>query len=126
MPVDSQAFIDQYKGQDIDGKPECLAVSTTAAKDTVEQDLTSIRILAIVEQVRDGSSIRVRLLLDDDSHQFINLVSSTGRAHRGVKAESTIFCQALAGVKSPKAMSGRDGETNAPSEEWGEEVCHID
>lgn len=33
--------------------------------------------LAIVEQVRDGSSIRVRLLLEDDSHQFINLVSST-------------------------------------------------
>ncbi|KAJ9122184.1 hypothetical protein QFC24_004414 [Naganishia onofrii] len=75
MPTDSQAFIDQYKGKEID---------------------------AIVEQVRDGSSIRVRLLLDDGSHQYINL--------------------ALAGVKSPKAMSGRDGEANAPSEEWGEEA----
>jgi hypothetical protein len=30
---------------------------------------------AIVEQVRDGSSIRVRLLLEDGSHQFVNLVS---------------------------------------------------
>ncbi|KAJ9108141.1 hypothetical protein QFC19_002609 [Naganishia cerealis] len=75
MPTDSQAFIDQYKGKEVD---------------------------AIVEQVRDGSSIRVRLLLDDGSHQYINL--------------------ALAGIKSPKAMSGRDGEANAPSEEWGEEA----
>lgn len=31
---------------------------------------------AIVEQVRDGSNIRVRLLLEDGSHQFINLVSA--------------------------------------------------
>lgn len=75
MPVDSQAFIDAHRGQLID---------------------------AICEQVRDGSSIRVRLTLDDGSHQFINL--------------------ALAGVKSPKAGSGRDGESAAPSEEWGEEA----
>jgi hypothetical protein len=34
-----------------------------------------IRPTAIVEQVRDGSSIRVRLLLEDGSHQFVNLVS---------------------------------------------------
>lgn len=32
--------------------------------------------IAIVEQVRDGSSIRVRLLLEDGSHQFINLVNT--------------------------------------------------
>jgi hypothetical protein len=36
-----------------------------------------IRPTAIVEQVRDGSSIRVRLLLEDGSHQFVNLVSLT-------------------------------------------------
>lgn len=75
MPADSQAFLNEYKGQELD---------------------------AIVEQVRDGSSIRVRLLLEDGSHQFVNL--------------------ALAGVKSPKAFSGRDGESNGTSEEWGEEA----
>lgn len=75
MPADSQAFLNDYKGQELD---------------------------AIVEQVRDGSSIRVRLLLDDGSHQFVNL--------------------ALAGVKSPKALSGRDGEQNGNSEEFGEEA----
>jgi hypothetical protein len=31
--------------------------------------------LAIVEQVRDGTQLRVRLLLDDQQHQFVNLVS---------------------------------------------------
>ena len=31
--------------------------------------------LAIVEQVRDGTQLRVRLLLDDQHHQFVNLVS---------------------------------------------------
>jgi staphylococcal nuclease domain-containing protein 1 len=35
--------------------------------------------LAIVEQVRDGTQIRVRLLLDDHTHQFINLVRTAVR-----------------------------------------------
>jgi staphylococcal nuclease domain-containing protein 1 len=34
-----------------------------------------LTIAAIVEQVRDGTQLRVRLLLDDHTHQFINLVS---------------------------------------------------
>lgn len=59
-----------------------------------------------MEQVRDGSAIRVRLLLENGQHQFINL--------------------ALAGVKSPRAMSGRDGESATASEEWGEEVRRRD
>lgn len=48
MPADAQAFLSEYKGKEID---------------------------AIVEQVRDGTQLRVRLLLDKDNHQFINLVS---------------------------------------------------
>lgn len=56
---------------------------------------------AIVEQVRDGTQLRVRLLLDDNSHQFINLV--------------------VAGAKSPRAGFQRDGETTG-AEPWGEEA----
>ncbi len=54
--------------------------------------------LALVESVRDGSTVRVRLMLPNDVHQIINL--------------------SLAGVRSPKA-SGREGEITEP---WGEEV----
>lgn len=48
MPADAHAFIAEHKGEEID---------------------------AIVEQVRDGTQLRVRLLLGKDHHQFINLVS---------------------------------------------------
>lgn len=70
MPVDSQGFIDQYKGRDIDGPWFFLVCPGAAGAWLTSADIS----LAIVEQVRDGSSIRVRLLLEDGSHQFINLV----------------------------------------------------
>ncbi|KAG9094261.1 hypothetical protein FRC07_011333, partial [Ceratobasidium sp. 392] len=52
----------------------------------------------IVEQVRDGSTLRVRLFMPEDQHQFANI--------------------SLAGVRCPRA-GGRDGEA---AEEWGEEA----
>ncbi|KAF5393303.1 hypothetical protein D9757_000664 [Collybiopsis confluens] len=74
MPIDSQAFLSEYKGKSLD---------------------------AIVEQVRDGSTLRVRLLLPEGDHQLINI--------------------ALAGVRAARA-STKQGE---PSEAWGEEVCNV-
>ncbi|KAF9263252.1 hypothetical protein L218DRAFT_959268 [Marasmius fiardii PR-910] len=71
MPVDSQAFLTEWKGKTID---------------------------AIVEQVRDGSTLRVRLLLPEGDHQMANI--------------------ALAGVRSARASS-KQGETAEP---WGEEA----
>ncbi|KAG7098664.1 hypothetical protein E1B28_000580 [Marasmius oreades] len=71
MPVDSQAFLTEWKGKTID---------------------------AIVEQVRDGSTLRVRLLLPEGDQQMVNI--------------------ALAGVRSAKASS-KQGETAEP---WGEEA----
>ncbi|KAF8678179.1 Tudor domain [Rhizoctonia solani] len=56
---------------------------------------------AIVEQVRDGSTLRVRLLMPEDQHQFANI--------------------SLAGVRCPRA-GGRDGET---AEEFGEEAKYF-
>lgn len=57
---------------------------------------------AIVEQVKDGSTLRLRLLLPDDQHQFINI--------------------ALAGVRAARASS-KQGEASEP---WGEEVgCEL-
>lgn len=53
---------------------------------------------AIVEQVRDGTTLRVRLLMPDAEHQIINI--------------------ALAGVRSARA-STKQGESSEP---WGEEV----
>lgn len=55
----------------------------------------------IVENVRDGSTVRVRLFLSDSEHQFVNV--------------------AMAGVRSPRAAT-KQGE---PSEQWGEEVNRI-
>lgn len=54
--------------------------------------------LAIVEAVRDGTTFRVRLMMPEGEHQFVNV--------------------ALAGVRSARAAS-KQGE---PSEQWGEEV----
>lgn len=79
MPEDSQGFITEWKGKSIDG---------------------------VVEQVKDGSTLRIRLLLPDGDHQFVNVT--------------------LAGVRSPRVASKPD-ET---SELYGEEVsrsqdyCH--
>jgi staphylococcal nuclease domain-containing protein 1 len=56
------------------------------------------RSIAIVEQVRDGSNLRVRLLLPGGDQQFANI--------------------AIAGVRCPRSSS-KQGEG---SEKWGEEV----
>ncbi|KAF9451944.1 hypothetical protein P691DRAFT_756827 [Macrolepiota fuliginosa MF-IS2] len=74
MPEDSQAFLAEWKGKSID---------------------------AIVEQVRDGSNLRVRLLLPNEDHQLANIT--------------------LAGVRSPRASS-KQGETG---EQWGEEAKYF-
>ncbi|KAI0365623.1 transcription factor [Pilatotrama ljubarskyi] len=71
MPTDSQGFITEWKGRPIDG---------------------------LVEQVKDGSTLRIRLLMPDGEHQFVNI--------------------ALAGVRCPRVAS-KPGET---SEQWGEEA----
>ncbi|GLB37511.1 putative tudor domain containing protein [Lyophyllum shimeji] len=71
MPEDSLAFVNEWKGKSLD---------------------------AIVEQVRDGTTLRVRLLMPDGEHQIVNI--------------------ALAGVRSPRT-STKQGE---PSEPWGEEA----
>lgn len=71
MPVDSQAFVSEWKGKPIDG---------------------------IVEQVRDGTTLRIRLLMPDGDHQMVNI--------------------ALAGVKGGRVAS-KPGET---SEQYAEEA----
>ena len=53
---------------------------------------------ALVEAVKDGSTLRVRLLMPEGEHQFINL--------------------ALAGVRAPRAAA-KQGEQSEP---FGEEV----
>ena len=55
--------------------------------------------LAIVESVRDATTLRVRLFMPDGEHQFVNIT--------------------LAGARSPRAAS-RQGETSEP---FGDEVC---
>ncbi len=54
--------------------------------------------LAIVESVRDGTTLRVRLFMPDDEHQFVNIT--------------------LAGARSPRSAS-KQGETSEP---LGDEV----
>ena len=49
--------------------------------------------LAIVESVRDGTTLRVRLFMPDGEHQFVNI--------------------SLAGARSPRAAS-KQGETSEP------------
>ncbi|KAF8893956.1 hypothetical protein BD779DRAFT_1504456 [Infundibulicybe gibba] len=71
MPEDSHAFVTEWKGKSID---------------------------AIVEQVRDGSTVRVRLLMPEGEHRIVNI--------------------ALAGIRCARA-SMKQGE---PSEPWGEEA----
>lgn len=75
MPENSHAFLIEYKGKPVD---------------------------AIVEQVRDGSLLRVRLLLSSNRHQLINL-------H-------------LAGIKTPR-VSGGGGPNSVDTggEAFGEE-----
>ncbi|EPQ57603.1 hypothetical protein GLOTRDRAFT_99467 [Gloeophyllum trabeum ATCC 11539] len=75
MPTDSQGFISEWKGKSIDG---------------------------IVEQVKDGSTLRIRLLMPDGDHQFVNI--------------------ALAGVRCPRSSTSKQGET---AEQWGEEAKYF-
>ncbi|KZT08461.1 transcription factor [Laetiporus sulphureus 93-53] len=74
MPTDSQAFITEWKGRQLD---------------------------AIVEQVKDGSTLRVRLLMPEGEHQFVNI--------------------ALAGVRCARVAS-KPGEQSEP---WGEEAKYF-
>ncbi|KAH9832295.1 transcription factor [Rhodofomes roseus] len=71
MPTDSQGFISEWKGQPLE---------------------------AIVEQVKDGSTVRVRLLMPEGDHQFANI--------------------AMAGVRCARVAS-KPGETSEP---WGEQA----
>ena len=57
--------------------------------------------VAVVEHVRDGSTVRVRLFLSETEHQFVTV--------------------AMAGVRTPR-LSTKQGE---PSEQWAEEVTRI-
>jgi len=52
--------------------------------------------LGIVEQVRDGSTVRVRLLLSDELHQIVTV--------------------SLAGVRCPR-IGGKEGEQSEPCAE---------
>ncbi|OAX42282.1 hypothetical protein K503DRAFT_797296 [Rhizopogon vinicolor AM-OR11-026] len=71
MPAESQAFVSEWKGKSLD---------------------------ALVEQVRDGSTLRLRLFMPDGEHQMVNI--------------------ALAGVRCARTSS-KQGE---PSEPWAEEA----
>ncbi|KAG0706093.1 hypothetical protein DFH29DRAFT_903564 [Suillus ampliporus] len=71
MPTDSQAFVSEWKGKSLD---------------------------ALVEQVRDGSTLRVRLFMPDGEHQMVNI--------------------ALAGVRCARTSS-KQGELSEP---WAEEA----
>ncbi len=76
MPEDSIAFLNEWKGQPIDG---------------------------IVEQVRDGTMLRVRLLLGVRNHRVVNL--------------------SLAGVKAPRYNGAGPGSTDSShAEPFGEEA----
>ncbi|KAG8899320.1 hypothetical protein FRB99_006782 [Tulasnella sp. 403] len=77
MPNDSQGFITQWKSKSING---------------------------IVENVRDGSNLRVRLILSPAEHQFVNL--------------------SLAGVKCPRAAA-REGEVSEPIGEEAKQFVDI-
>ena len=57
--------------------------------------------LGIVENVRDGTSLRIRLLMPDGDHQMVNIT--------------------LAGVKSPRAAT-KPGDASEP---LGEEVGSV-
>jgi hypothetical protein len=87
MPADSQAFLTEWKGKDLEGM----------FRFACSQPPLMLR-LGIVENVRDGTSLRVRLLMPDGDHRIVNIT--------------------LAGVKSPRAAA-KPGEASEP---LGEEV----
>lgn len=92
MPEDSQGFITEWKGKPIDGT--CLGYNVKCDRNV---EHSSLRI-GVVEQVKDGSTLRIRLILPDGDHQFVNIT--------------------LAGVRSPR-VANKPEETSEP---FGEEV----
>lgn len=88
MPVDSQGFLREHKDNTIEG----MRVRYGTLRPVSEC------LSGIVEQVRDGSMLRIRLLLSNSVHQIVNI--------------------SMAGIRCAKA-TGKDGE---PAEPWGEEV----
>ncbi|KAK4688228.1 staphylococcal nuclease domain-containing protein 1, partial [Tremellales sp. Uapishka_1] len=101
MPVDPQAFIAEHKGRNIDGKSRFCPLLNYPYTVQPQPRYSANDESALVEQVRDGTQLRVRLLLDDHTHQFINL--------------------SIAGAKSPRASNSRDGDTSS-AEPWGEDA----
>jgi len=89
MPADSQAFVSEWKGKSLDG---------TRLIDFLKLYFEAFRGSGLVEQVRDGTTLRVRLFMPDGDHQMVNIT--------------------LAGVKSPRTAT-KQGESSEP---WGEEV----
>jgi staphylococcal nuclease domain-containing protein 1 len=77
---------------------------------------------AIVEQVRDGTQFRVRLLIDEHRHQFVNLVGALDMIL--MLRLILMLYKMLAGAKSPRASNSREGEAGT-AEPWGEEVCPL-
>lgn len=73
--ADASAFLSEWKGREIE---------------------------SIVEQVRDGSMLRIRLLLSPRHHQVVNL--------------------SLAGVKAPRMTGAGGPNSNEPSEPFAEEA----
>ena len=94
MPLDSQGFISEWKGKQLDGTQTGLLC--------LHHELTVPISLAIVESVRDGTTLRIRLFMPDGEHQFVNIT--------------------LAGARSPRVAS-RQGET---SDHLGDEVSCLD
>lgn len=90
MPLESQAFVTEHKGKVLDGQPICLSLQVCR--------VTYFCVLALVEQVRDGSTLRVRLYMPEGDHQVVNL--------------------SIAGVRCARS-SGKPGESAEP---WGDEV----
>ena len=90
MPLDSQGFINEWKGKQLDG--------TQTELTSLHPDLIFLFQLAMVESVRDGTTLRVRLFMPDGEHQFVNIT--------------------LAGARSPR-VALKQGET---SELLGDEV----
>ena len=88
MPSDPQTFVSEWKGKVLDGMRSKI-------NDLISHFLCNI---GLVEQVKDGTTLRVRLFMPDGDHQMVNI--------------------SLAGIKSPRA-STRQGESSEP---WGEEV----
>lgn len=93
MPTDSQGFITEWKGQQIDG------VCSSCAFARLLTWRPCCVGLGLVEQVKDGSTLRIRLIMPDGDHQFVNI--------------------ALAGVRCSR-VAGKPGEA---TEQWGDEVC---